>query len=265
MKRVKALIVLIVMLLTMLSTSVMAFAEFTSAKEVLNTFAPGGTAGNTTLPPSIEKYIKYEVGNTENGALINGVGYYWYNKDEEKIIAAGNKLEKKEENVVNDEVAIQRLYNTTEGFNMAADVETAGKMLSGFIGVLKTLLGGMVVLASVGMTVYSGMDICYIAFPVVRNKCEDAKANGGMLASSKKTSSGENKLRFVSDDAQYAVIAADTTQSGKNPFVIYFQKRLISYIVLAILLFILLTGRVTVFTDIALKLVSGILDMIQQI
>lgn len=265
MKKVKALILITVMLLTMFASSIVAFAEFSSVKDVLNTYAPGGTAGNTTLPSSIGKYMKYDVGDTQNGAVVYGVAYYWYDKDEEKIIKAGNKLERKETQVVNDDAAIQKLYDTTEGFAIAADIETAGQMLSGFMGVLKIVLGVIVVLASVGMTVYSGFDICYIAFPVIRNNWEESRQSGGLMASNKRTPSGERKLKFVSDDAQYAVIAADTTQSGRNPFIIYFQKRLISYLVLAILLFILLTGRVTVFTDIALKLVSGILDMIQQI
>ena len=58
------------------------------------------------------------------------------------------------------------------------------------------------------------------------------------------------------------MVAADTVQSGKNPFVIYFGKRLISYLVLAVLIFILLTGKITVFTTIAVNLVSGLIDII---
>ena len=156
------------------------------------------------------------------------------------------------------------MSDITVGLNIKADTQTASTALSGFVPILSTVLGLMVVLISIGMTVFSAFDLCYIAFPVFRNKCEDMKQSGNRMGT-KQGSNGETKLRFVSDDAQYAVIAADTTQSGKNPFVIYFSKRLLSYIILAILLFILLTGNITIFTNLALKGVSGILELIGNI
>lgn len=267
MKKMKKLVLVLTMLVTMCATSILAFADYGSAKEVVDAYAPGGSAGNTSMPSSLASYVKTSSSkDTDDSTVVDGVTYYWSTSNADKIISAGNKMEQKTNQSGNDDTAIQNFSDVTNGFGIAADVETAGNMLSGFTGVLRTLLGAIVVIASLGMTVYSGFDICYIAFPVFRNKCEDAKQNGGgVLASNRKTASGDNKLRFVSDDAQYAVVAADTTQSGRNPFVIYFQKRLISYLVLAVLLFILLTGRVTIFTDIALKLVSGLLDIIQQI
>ena len=73
---------------------------------------------------------------------------------------------------------------------------------------------------------------------------------------------GETKLRLVTDEAQYAIQAADTIQSGQNPLVIYFKKRFAAILILAIVLFILLTGNMNVFSQIALKLVSGIISIV---
>lgn len=149
----------------------------------------------------------------------------------------------------------------SDSLDIKADVETAGMAISGFVPLISAGLGVLVTLISVGMTISSAIDLCYIAFPVFRNKCEDVKASGNSMMT-KKGSGGESKLRFVTDDAQYAVQAADTVQSGKNPFVIYFKKRVLSYVILAILLFILMTGNITVITNIALRVVSGILEII---
>lgn len=132
-------------------------------------------------------------------------------------------------------------------------------MLSGFVPYISMLLGVMVTLITIFMTVFSAFDIAYIAFPVFRNKCEDAKVNGGGLAKTK--SNGETSLRFVTDDAQYAV-QQGTVENGKSPWAIYFKKRVLSYILLAIILFILMTGNITLITNIAVKVVAGIMDVL---
>lgn len=264
--RAKTLLALMLTLVCILGSSLTVFA-YGTVQEVADKYGPGGSAGYSGWPSSLAGYFTTSGDATHNLQVnVNGKAYFYPDTYTDSIIAAADTLDKKEAAKIADQQAVTQFSEVTSGFEIAADVQTAGNMMSGFMGVLRTLLGVMVVVASVGMTVFSGFDICYIAFPVFRNKCEEAKQTGtGPMASGKKTASGENKLRFVSDDAQYAVVAADTVQSGKNPFVIYFGKRLLSYIVLSILLFILLTGRITVFTDLALKLVSGILDIIQSV
>lgn len=277
-KSFKALLVLAVMLISLFGSTLTVFAAdtYTDTATVIQDWAPGGAKNpdGKTMPAALAGYVK--TSSFTNGTndikfttiSATGAEYYW---DEtlygEAIRKAGDSLNKKEAAKLQDQANLTTFSEVTDTMALSADVGTASGILSGLMGPLRTLLGIIVVLASVGMTVFSGFDICYIAFPVFRNKCEEAKQNGTgpMVRGNKTGSGGEAKLRFVSDDAQYAVVAADTVQSGKNPFVIYFGKRLLSYVVLAILLFILLTGRVTIFTDLALKVVSGLLDIIQSI
>lgn len=79
-----------------------------------------------------------------------------------------------------------------------------------------------------------------------------------------KTGKDDNtKLMFISDDAQHAVIAADTVQSGRSPYLIYLKNRMLAFILLSIVIFILLTGNIGIFATLALKLVQGILDFLQ--
>lgn len=263
----KLLLMTIIMTVSMMGSMVVAFADYSDAESVVRDYAPGGTKGNTTMPGSLAAFVT--TSKPANGSpvevSVNGVSYWFDDAKRQNIIDTGNALEKSATANANDEAAIAEFSQVTAGMGLTANVAEASGMMSGFIPVLRTLLGIIVVGASIGMTVYSGFDICYIAFPVFRNKCDEAKAGGGGMMVKGKGAGGENKLRFVSDDAQDAIKISETTENGTNPFIIYFKKRLLSYLVLAVLLFILLTGRITIFTDIALKLVSGILNIIQKI
>ena len=75
-------------------------------------------------------------------------------------------------------------------------------------------------------------------------------------------SKGETKLNIVTEDAQFAVISAETAQTGQSAYLIYFKKRIISFVILAVLIFILLTGNINILTNIGVKLASGVLEAI---
>jgi hypothetical protein len=75
-----------------------------------------------------------------------------------------------------------------------------------------------------------------------------------------KKANGETKLRFVSDEAQYAVQEC-SLESGKNPLISYFSKRIIAYICVAIILFMFLTGNISLITNMALKVVNGVISV----
>lgn len=155
---------------------------------------------------------------------------------------------------------VDNVSGITNGLNISADTEGAAAVLSGFAPIISLVIGLMATLVTIGMTIFSALDIAYIAFPVFRNKCEDAKAQGSG-AMVKKGANGETSLRFITDDAQFAV-SQGTIESGKSPWTIYFGRRIFSYIILAIILFILLTGNISLITNIALKIVSGIMDVL---
>lgn len=159
----------------------------------------------------------------------------------------------------NNGKVMDRVFQITDGLSTPADTEGAIAALSGFTPLISLLIGVLVTLITVGMTIFSALDIAYIAFPVIRNKGEEAKANGGY--GTKVTANGDVKLTWVTDDAQYAV-KEGTIGSGKSPWAIYFKRRVMSYIMLAIILFILMTGNIHLITGIALNLVSGIINVL---
>ena len=54
------------------------------------------------------------------------------------------------------------------------------------------------------------------SLPVFRNKCEDMKVSGNSVMT-KKGANGDTSLRWVTDDAQYAVNSTITEGNGKSP------------------------------------------------
>lgn len=274
MKGIKILttLLLTVMCLVTAATPVLA-GDYTAGniQSIVNDYGPKGSKNDSSsFHSNIAGFFSNSKGGLKTSKITapDGKEYYYNPTEKASIASSANSIVeaevKSDEDKTDREENIHKLTEVTDGMNLGADVETASGILSGFTGVIATLLGILTVCISIGMTIFSAFDLCYIAFPVFRNKCEDAKQSGsGIMASKSKGADGSNKLRFVSDDAQYAVTAATTEQSGQNPFVIYFKKRILSYLVLAILLFILLTGRITVLTEIAIKLVDGILALIQ--
>ena len=191
---------------------------------------------------------------TEPVTLSDGVTKVYMNKAGiEQLAKQADKIE------ANNKVG-EKVNDITNNLTVTADTQSASIMLSGFVPVVELIVGIIVVFIAFGMTLSSALDICYIAFPVFRNKCEDAKQSGNAVMT-KKSANGEVSLRWITDDAQYAVTQG-TIDSGKSPWKLYFGKRVASYIFLGIIIFILLTGNITILTDIALKLVSGIMGIL---
>ena len=274
MNKIKSILMLLLTVVLVVGSTVCTYADNTEKEEKKE--------NKVTTFKTSEEAVQAHGHEIEGLSTTGGEGYnhyaydaydktmyYWTDAEKDDIILKANEIEKKNAEHTTNKEDLESFHNITDGMALKADTKQAYGLLSGFTGVIRVLLGIIVVIVSVGMTVYSGFDLCYIAFPVFRNSCEAAKQGhgGGMMGNMavKQGKNGENQLRFVSDDAQYAVTAAETVATGQNPFIIYFKKRFVSYLVLAVLLFILLTGRITVFTDIALKLTQGIIDAVQGI
>lgn len=264
MKRIRTLLVTLIMLVGILGSSLCVYAEVSS--DTMDFIKENVTVDDyNNIVIKDRGLAEYITTNPDLGTTpIVGLETNLYVIDD---------LDADLEDYVNKRIEAshvdEKINNLTGDLKIGADTETASQIIKGFLPVISTALGFVVILITTGMTIFSAFDLCYIAFPVFRNICEDAKQNaalsGGKGSALAKNKNGEIKHRFVSDDAVFAVLSTETAQTGKNPFIVYFGKRLVSYVVLAILLFILMTDNITVFTDIAIKAVSGILEIIQTI
>ena len=159
---------------------------------------------------------------------------------------------------------IQQMNKITPNYDRASEI------LSPFMPYVNALLGIVTTIVVTVMSLLTALDLCYIAIPALRNFMND---NEGMQ---KTDSNGKKKLRFVSDEAQYAVDSTvgrsgdNSSKSGGNggytsPWGAYFKTRIVSYIFLAVAITILLTGNITIITNLALKLVGGLMNVLQSL
>lgn len=266
-KHINILTLLLVVIMTMSSMCLTAFATDDTASIDSDWLEKNITAANDSGVTGTQTWMRgmfttdpTKSDNTSPVATVNGRPLY---------LASGYTeadLSRKIEQSKNADKTKDKVSDITNGLNIEADTYGATALLAGFTPILELALGVLVTLITIGMTLYSTFDIAYLAFPVFRNNCDNAKATGGTgglmgNAMVKKGSNGEASLRFVTDDAQFAV-QQGSIESGKSPWGIYFKRRIMSYILLAICLFILLTGNISLITDIALKVVAGIMNVL---
>lgn len=224
----------------------------------------GGTVYNKDLPSGVfnKLYVDYKsqvppdgytsVGNVgKNGSTA----YVSYPTDDKTKIV----------NMINNQnsynAAQSRVNNLETELGLQADTAGASEALSGITPFISLIAGFIVILLTAFMLVFTAIDCVYIAYPVFRNKCEDAKASGNKLMT-KTGSDGESKLRWVTDDAQ-AAIETCTIDSGKNKWAFYLKKRIISYIMLGIVIFMFFTGNITLLIEVAIKAVSGLMNVLK--
>ena len=123
-----------------------------------------GLAGNAS-------YTKIQI--TNNDGVVIGT-YYYLTENEQAILTKAKSLK--------GQAQIDKL---DDYYNLEADIEGANTLVEGLKGPISTFLGILVTLITVGMTLFTAFDLCYIAFPVFRGKMDDANANGTKVVTSK--------------------------------------------------------------------------------
>lgn len=191
---------------------------------------------------------------TNSPVIIDGSTYYYKSGVDSKIL--GSRIDKaiKTNNVSTD------VSNITDGIGVTADTAGAADILRGGVPILNLLLGIVLVVVISATGLYTCFDIAFITLPVFRTKCDDAvnSGNTGMLV--KKSGSG-SKLRFVTDEAQY-VVANATLEQGKSAMFEYIKLRIKALALLAIAITILATNNISIITNIAVKVVSGLMGVL---
>lgn len=247
MKKFRLFSMLLAMIIATSSNTLTAYAALDNDVIVyLKAHAEGSKKSDDNWDSSVSKFFTDDSKKASDDAYdsvkLDGITYYYKIADETKIYRAVRDIRDRES-------ATDKIEDINKGLQVGADTGQASDLLSGFTPLINLLLGVLVFGISMAMTIFTGLDMCYIAFPVFRGKCDEK--------------GGGTHPKWITDDAAQSLQQTSTDGSGKNPLTVYFGKRVISFIMIAIMLFILLTGNISLITNIVLNLVSGILDVLQ--
>lgn len=113
------------------------------------------------------------------------------------------------------------------------DMFSAYSIFFPFQGVFGTFLGVVCIVIALGLVISTLLDISYISFPVVRERF-----NGD--------SDTAKRPLLISNEAFSTVLFIESNSGGtyKSPLLIYFKRRMVSYIVFALCLLYLLSGQI---------------------
>ena len=147
------------------------------------------------------------------------------------------------------------------GIGGAVDFTPVNTVLKSVGNWINIFLSAICFLIIAFMAVVTAFDVSYIVFPVFRDACQSQKASGsGPMVG--KTSNGGTKLRIISDEAQHAVDKC-SYDAGMNPLTAYLKKRVVAYIMVAVILYIFMTGNITIISNLALRAVDGIMTVLE--
>lgn len=110
------------------------------------------------------------------------------------------------------------------------------------------LLGMLVFFMAVGMVLVTSLDIMYITIPVMQDRVKDLRWDG----------SRKGKPRIISKDAGFAV--EQSTISGTPALGIYLKKRIKTYCIAAVVMYICIGGSnmiVPLISKVVLQILKG--------
>lgn len=275
-KKLKTVLSLMLAVMLAMMFSMQAFAvDNADVKAAVERQVTLDSDGNIPQDSALKSYI--HPGTITGGAgdlqlEIGGKPFYIEQSDIDTVYSMVSNSGSDDAAVKSDQAAtaqnqldkIQQMNKITPNYDRASEI------LSPFMPYVNALLGIVTTIVVTVMSLLTALDLCYIAIPALRNFMND---NENMQ---KTDSNGKKKLRFVSDEAQYAVDSTvgrsgdSSSKSGGNggytsPWGAYFKTRIVSYIFLAVAITILLTGNITIITNLALKLVGGLMNVLQSL
>ena len=258
-KRVMAVIIL-VMTMSMMFGTVSAFALPITYSVVE---ADGGDAIRTIKVDG--DLANYEFEYEENGSktayyVIGGEVYFKPTckdrNDNTALREVGSTTKTKVKEAKGDKLksdALNKIDTITSAIGAEADIEAGTELISPEMReIVATVIGALTIVILTAVGLFTALDIFYLVVPMLHQALDEAGESKGRT-----DKNGNVKPRFVSTDACKAY--RDASENQKNVILTYLKLRLVAYIAVAIVVFLLLTGQLSAIIKFVLKLISGIL------
>jgi len=262
----RILISLLVCLLVLPSTIVAFAADSATVKATYNKLSDDDKAKITFSGDSVSVNGANIACSSSSGQglapITLGSNTFYMTQDQiNELDTALNNFATASEKLKNDNGAAgakNKVGELEKQFDVGADMKSAGTAMSGFKAPIATVIGIILYLVVTLFGLVTALDIAYIVIPFIRILCDEKGQFGGL---SGKTSDGQTKFKFISDEAVYAV-KQNTIENGKNPLGTYIMKRIFGVIMLGIAIFMLATNNLSLLMKISLNVVSGVIDLL---
>lgn len=119
----------------------------------------------------------------------------------------------------------------------SADVYTAMKITNPFLGFVRVVIGVIVIATIIFLTLSTAVDLIYIGLPLFRENVQN-----------RADEKGKSKPPFISQDAVSVVneteSSVDSNGGYQNAYILYFKRRALTYVVLAVCIVFFVVGQV---------------------
>lgn len=143
------------------------------------------------------------------------------------------------------------------GMEVQADIAAATTSLNGLIKIVNTVIGVLAVFILTLIGILTAIDVLYLEVPALHNSMDTKAMDKGQT-----NKSGGVKPHIVSEDASQAY--SEAMENGKNPMIIYLKKRVVAYIAVAIVLYMLLSGNLALIVKVVLKALNGVFGWFEE-
>lgn len=155
------------------------------------------------------------------------------------------------DNLISQDSDVSRMMIPLVMDSTNADLYTAMKWLGPLLPIVRVLFGIGAVVISILLVGSTIIDLCFIGLPVMRESMNN-RAEG----------KGSGNIPFVSSDAVSVINetegSRDSSGGYKNAYLVYFKRRVITYIILSVCLLYLVLGELSGLISWLLSLGDGI-------
>lgn len=259
LKRVFALALMLTLVFGMNVTT-----AYAAPGEISYTGPEGLITDPTTYVPSTAGISDGTISITEqiedvNGNLLDKAKYVIKIKDG-KIISStlpADVFTAIEVDANGTQQALDAIENIKDLTNVNPDLKGAQGTLAPIIEIVNTVIGILATAILILIGLFTAIDILYLEVPTFHNSMDQKAMEKGQT-----NKSGGVKAKIVSEDASQAY--QEATETGKNVLIVYLKKRIVAYIAVAIVLYMLLSGNLSLIVEVVLKMLNGVFGWVEE-
>lgn len=156
-------------------------------------------------------------------------------------------------------LATDKIDAISSELGIEADTKKGAELISLELReLISQIIGGITIAILTAVGLFTAIDVLFLEVPPLHTALEENAAAKGQT-----DKNGNPKPRFVSKDAVNAY--NEGNDNGKNVIITYLKKRVVAYIAVAVVVFLLLTGQLSAIINVVLKLISGVVNAVTNI